>query len=66
MLGIGMVMLTGDHPSTARAIAYELGLMHHGSVVTGAELMSMSEEALILRLATATVFARLYGEMGMT
>ncbi len=36
--GIKVVMITGDHPLTAKAIAGELGISKKGRVVTGAEL----------------------------
>ncbi len=55
--GIRVVMITGDYPATARAIAREAGLSAD-DVVTGEELGSLSEGALALRLRTATVFAR--------
>jgi Ca2+-transporting ATPase len=45
--GIRPVMITGDHPVTARAIAAELELLREGRVVTGAELETMSEGELI-------------------
>ena len=38
--GIRPVMITGDHPVTAQAVARELGLLKTGRVVTGAELES--------------------------
>ena len=34
--GIRPVMITGDHPLTAQAVARELGLLKNGRVVTGA------------------------------
>ena len=42
--GIRPVMITGDHPVTAEAVARELGLLKTGRVVTGAELEAMSED----------------------
>ena len=44
--GIKPVMITGDHPLTAQAVARELGLLKTGRVVTGAELEAMSEAEL--------------------
>ena len=34
--GIRAVMITGDHPVTARAVAEELGLLRHGGVIMAA------------------------------
>lgn len=43
--GIGLVMLTGDHPGTARAVAREVGLLRDGGrVLNGAELPEGDDE----------------------
>ena len=48
--GIRPVMITGDHPVTAQAVARELGLLPNGGrVVTGAELEEMTDEQLRTR-----------------
>jgi magnesium-transporting ATPase (P-type) len=58
--GITVWMVTGDHPSTALAIARDLGLARHGSaVVTGSDLERWSPEQVGQRLARAQVFARM-------
>jgi Ca2+-transporting ATPase len=44
--GIKVVMITGDHPITAKAIARDLGLLTHGELVTGAEIDAMSDDEL--------------------
>ncbi|WP_369690738.1 HAD-IC family P-type ATPase [Nocardia crassostreae] len=59
--GVDVVMLTGDHPSTAAAIAAELGL-RGGRVVTGAELRSRTDEQLAELVADTAVFARVSPE----
>ena len=57
--GITPVMITGDHPSTALAIARSLGIAEQANaVITGAELTRLDERALAARLAQARVFAR--------
>jgi len=55
--GIRVVMITGDYPQTARAIAAQAGL-EATAVVTGAELEGMSDATLAERVRTATIFAR--------
>ena len=56
--GIKPVMITGDHPLTARAIASELGLLGSGRVVTGADLDTMSDEELEREIESIEVYAR--------
>lgn len=56
--GIRVVMITGDHPLTARAIAHELGILRQGRVVTGAELEHMNAEELNSTARQVEVFAR--------
>ncbi len=55
--GIRVIMITGDHPLTTRAIARDLGL-GDGPVLTGAELDTMSDRALGRRLEEVSVYAR--------
>ena len=69
--GIGMVMITGDHPDTAEAIARQAGMVDPQAVsetvtVTGSELSAMRESEIIERLrAGACVFARTTPEQKM-
>ena len=56
--GIRVVMITGDHPVTAEAIARDMGLLQQGRVVSGAELEAMDEAELEQTLDGITVFAR--------
>lgn len=55
--GVGIVMITGDHPSTAEAIAAELGVLS-GAPMSGAELDALDDDELAERLPGTTVFAR--------
>ncbi len=65
---IQVVMITGDHPSTAVAIAKQLGLIDSNqpsssqTVITGLELSDMSDEDLKAKLKTVRVFARVSPE----
>ena len=56
--GIKPVMITGDHPLTAQAVARELGLLKTGRVVTGAELEAMSEAEFECEVENIEVYAR--------
>lgn len=56
--GIRVVMITGDHPETAMAIAKELKLDSEVAAVTGAELDKMPEDAFADRSREISVYAR--------
>jgi cation-transporting ATPase I len=56
--GVSVVMITGDHPSTAAAIAKELHILNGVPVLTGADLDGWDDDRLDATLAEATVFAR--------
>ncbi len=61
--GILPVMITGDHPETALAIARELKLAdHQQKVLTGSELDSLSDADLSRQIADIRVFARVSAE----
>ncbi|MTV31675.1 HAD-IC family P-type ATPase [Rhodoblastus acidophilus] len=59
--GIRVVMITGDHPATALAIARQAGI-HSDDAVTGAELEGLDEARFDARLAATNVFARIMPE----
>ena len=61
--GITPVMVTGDHPATAAAIARRLGVLDEGdAVLTGVELERLSEEELAARIQETRVHARVSPE----
>jgi len=51
-------MITGDHPSTAEAIATELGLLNGGRILTGADLDQLDDDELQRLVPGVSVFAR--------
>jgi Ca2+-transporting ATPase len=59
--GIRVIMITGDYPATARAVARAAGIAQ-GRVLTGDELAEMRDEDLAAALAETTVFARILPE----
>ncbi|MFA6700043.1 MAG: HAD-IC family P-type ATPase [Thiomicrospira sp.] len=62
--GIKVVMITGDHAETAKAIALEMGIIDHADApcLTGAELNALDETALSQQVAQVQVFARVTPE----
>lgn len=64
--GIRVMMITGDHPATARAVAVGLGLVQEADgvdlIVTGADLDAADPTRIEGLVATANVFARIRPE----
>ncbi|HBZ86852.1 MAG: hypothetical protein A2509_01155 [Candidatus Edwardsbacteria bacterium RIFOXYD12_FULL_50_11] len=61
--GIRPVMITGDHPATALAIARELGIYSPGDLhLTGMELKALSVEELAEKIERISLFARVSPE----
>ena len=61
--GIQPVMITGDHPETAAAIAREIGILDQNALmVTGSELNRLTEEELDIKVERVRVYARLSPE----
>jgi len=60
--GVRTVMITGDYPGTALAIAREIGLDHAQGCITGAEIEAMPEDELATRIRSVSVFARMVPE----
>jgi calcium-translocating P-type ATPase len=58
--GVRLLMLTGDHPQTARAIARQAGLpVDHGDVLTGAQIAELHDDELGPALERVSVIARI-------
>lgn len=60
--GIRTVMITGDYPGTALAIAREIGLDHAAGCITGAQLTEMTDTELARQVGEVCVFARMVPE----
>jgi Ca2+-transporting ATPase len=61
--GIRTVMITGDYPNTARAVAQEIGLLRpYHDVLTGTDLDRMSDDLLKDKIEMVDVFARVSPE----
>ena len=56
--GVAVLMVTGDHPSTAEGIAAELGILEGRRVVTGTELAAMTDPDLDRIITGVSLFAR--------
>ena len=57
--GLRTVMITGDYPNTAVAIAHQLDMIHKdGRLLTGAQLDDMSDAQLLQHVETVNVYAR--------
>ena len=60
--GVRVVMITGDYPGTAQAIARQIGLHHSDRYVTGPMLEAMDDATLRERVGTTNIFARVVPE----
>jgi plasma-membrane calcium-translocating P-type ATPase len=62
--GIVPVMITGDHPATARAVAHEMGILYgeDDKVMTGTELEGMDEASFVNEIEHIKVYARVSPE----
>ena len=64
--GIRTIMITGDYPNTAHAIAETIGMLRHGrKVMTGAQLDAISDQELQDVIKDTSVFARVSPEHKM-
>ncbi len=61
--GIRVLMITGDYPATARAVAHQAGLAEGaGELLSGDDMNTLDDEALRERIATVSVCARIAPE----
>lgn len=61
--GIRVVMITGDYPITAGAIAAQIGLaVGSGGIITGADLSQMDDATLAEKIRLSNIFARMVPE----
>jgi Ca2+-transporting ATPase len=60
--GVRVVMITGDYPGTALAIARQAGIAAEGGVLTGAEIAAMEAPALARAVRRINLFARIRPE----
>jgi len=62
LAGVRIVMMTGDYPGTAMAIAREIGLDVEAGYLTGAQVMALTEQERADRIREVSVFARMVPE----
>jgi Ca2+-transporting ATPase len=60
--GIRIIMLTGDHLETAKAVATQIGMTDTGGLLTGGQISAMDDRHLQAALKTTSVFARITPE----
>jgi Ca2+-transporting ATPase len=60
--GIRIIMLTGDHPETAKAVATQISMTNNGDLLTGSQVSMMDDTQLKEALRTTSIFARITPE----
>ena len=56
--GVRVIMMTGDHPTTATSIAKIIGLENPTTIITGSQMTNISDDELSLQIKTISVFSR--------
>ena len=63
LAGFRVVMLTGDYPETAKAIATKVGIFEEGNLIlTGADLEQLTQNELTEKIKNVSVFSRITPE----
>ncbi|MBA2654455.1 MAG: cation-translocating P-type ATPase [Gammaproteobacteria bacterium] len=57
--GVRVVMITGDYPTTALAIAKQLGMQKHDEIITGNEIVKTTDDSLKEQVNKTNIFARI-------
>lgn len=60
--GIRIIMITGDHPETARIIAEKIGMKDTINVITGKQMDKMTDKELAEKILNTSIFARVSPE----
>jgi P-type Ca2+ transporter type 2C len=60
--GIRVLMITGDHPETAKSIANQIEMKGADEVMIGTELMNLSDEELKEKAKSVSIYARMFPE----
>ena len=57
--GVKVLMITGDHPETAKSIARQIGLKNHEKTLTGTNLASLGDKELLHELQEVHIYCRM-------
>lgn len=60
--GIRVLMITGDHPETAKSIANQIEMKDPDEVMIGTELMKLSDDELKEKVKSVSIYARMFPE----